>query len=117
MGIDAALELKILAEAKRYYETYDTNRLEELLNEEWAKAEGPVMPVRSDESPGKRIFNRLMKRLADNSDAVSATVGLISAGLITYLESAGYDVTDFQIPVAIIIALLVDAILGEWKDK
>ena len=115
MSIDTTFEAKILVEARRYYENYDRNSLEELLTEEWVKTEGTAMPVRSGDSSAKRIINRLLKQFAEIT-VETVTVALISAKVIEHFEKAGYDVAGYQIIIAITVAILVKALLGEWKE-
>jgi hypothetical protein len=114
---DAALVDKLTAEAQPYYENYDEEQLLELLAEEWARVAERGMPVRSDDNTGVRIARRLMKDLASEPEMVSATIATIGTQVLEHMEFAGYNLDTYEIPITILIAYLVKAILAEWKES
>jgi hypothetical protein len=116
MAVDSVLNAQVLATARRYYEAYDQATLQELLVQEWAKAEGQTPPVRSGESRGVRIWQRLMRNIASHAEVASVTSGMVVADVIQHLTAAGIDVIRYEAPTAIIVALIVRSMLDDWKD-
>jgi hypothetical protein len=117
MSIDAEQKERLLAEARGYYDDLDENQLERLLAKEWARAEQTAMPMRSDESPGVQIMHTLKDSLAANPAVTTATVEYVAFLVLDYFETAGYDLSAFHIPIAVIIAYIVQTVLKKWKRE
>lgn len=102
--------------AKTYYEQYDAEQLLELLETEWNKIEPPGMPIRTEENSGVRIAQRLINFIANEPQFASTTVATVAVKVLESLKYAGYDLSTFEIPIAVIIAYLVKSLLEEWKE-
>ena len=102
--------------AHSYYNEYDAEQLLELLAVEWSKAEVSGMPTRATESTGVRIAKRLMTHISNEPEVASVTVATISAQVLEHIKYTGYDLSTYEIPIAIMIAYLVKAVLHEWKE-
>lgn len=109
------LENRVITLARQYAENYTSAELEKLLVETWAQVEGSTVPIRSTDSPGKAILKRLHKNLQRYSEVSSATVGMIAMDVMQFLHASGYNVERFEIPVAVLVAILVQSVLGEYE--
>ena len=115
--LNQALKEEIISEARAYYEKYYAEQLNELLAQEWAKAEGYAAPIRSDDNPGIQIIRRIIRRMAANALIVTATVNALSADVLNHMYDAGYDIEKYRIPIAIMISITVNSVLENWKDE
>lgn len=113
---NSALESRVATLARQYSEKHTTAELKQLLVETWAQAEGATVPVRSNDSPAMTILKRLLKNLQRYSEVSTATLVVIAEDVLHFLDASGYKVDRFEIPVAIMVAIIVKAILGEYRD-
>jgi len=104
----------VLAAAQPYLDM-STRELERLFDEALDETESSGLPVRgtTDRSFWRAALARLRKEIAGQDAAVSATAVLAASQTVTWAHEIGLDLTSYNIPIAIFVAMLVKAVLGQ----
>lgn len=108
---------RVLARSRSYYDRYNDSQLLNIFSEKWLDIHQTVSPIRTDENPGIRIAYRLLDDISEEPEVASATVATIGMQVLEHLELAGYDLSTYEIPIAILIAYLVKSLLAEWREN
>lgn len=114
-----ALLIKEIEKMAVNYMRESPTQLEARFLREWkaiARKEG--VPVRGDLKEFWRgVANRLINNFVKNRAAVSATLGYITAEVVTYLEGLGVNLTAYKIPIAIFVALVAKSIFDQLESN
>jgi hypothetical protein len=107
----------ILATAQPYLDM-SADELERLFDEALDEAESTGLPVRgpTDRSFWRAALARLRNDIAGQDAAVSATAVLAASQTATWAHEIGLDLTAYNIPIAIFVAMPVKAILDQIKS-
>jgi len=108
----------VLATAQRYLDM-PADELERLFDEALDETESSGLPVRgpTDRSFWRAALARLRNDIAGQDAAVSATAVLAASQTVTWAHEIGLDMTAYNIPMAIFVAMLVKAVLGQIKSS
>jgi hypothetical protein len=100
----------ILSEAQSYLDL-SVEELYGLLDDAIDEADAAGLPHRgiADREFWHRYVGRLKQELARQGAVASATAGLASSQAVVWAHEAGLDLTDYKIPIAIVVALAVKA--------
>lgn len=99
------------------YENHTEAELEELFEKEWWRVEKEVAPVRGDPEFWKNFKIRMVDELIKNSDVVGATLGVITSHVLTELVTLGIDLSDFKIPIGILVAIIARSVWHALEEK
>lgn len=105
-------EITGLAEA---YLDRSAEELEVLLEEAVDEAESKGPPHRGvgDREFWRGAAQRLRKEIAQQKLSASATAGTLAGMAIEWAHEVGLDMTDFKVPIAILVALVVKSL---WEQ-
>lgn len=108
---------EIDAIAQTYLQT-STAELEERLWVEAARAAAGALPHRgSDQEFWRRARDRLVREVARQQVAASTTAGVVAGTAVEWAQTVGLDLTTFRVPIGILVALVVRAVLEEMEHS
>jgi hypothetical protein len=111
-------EIEIVLAAARPYLGLPIGNLELLFEESLDEAELGGLPHRgtSDRSSWREGLDRLKKEIVKQEPAATATAVLAASQAVDWAHSIGLNVTDYNVPIAILVALAVKATLAQMKS-
>jgi hypothetical protein len=101
------------------YQNRPEQELEDLFEKEWWLVErDQVSPLRGDSQFWKDFRSKMVTEILKNSDVVGATLGAITSQVLTELQKLQVvDLSDFKIPIAILIAIIARAVWHALEQK
>ena len=107
----------MVLEAARPYLNMPTAELERLLDESLDEAESHGLPHRGigDRSIWTKARARFRKEIATQEPLATATLVFAAGQAVDWAHSVGFDVTDYNLPIAIAVALAVKAFWPQQK--
>ena len=111
-------EIELIRTTLRAYLDLPTAELERLFEDALDQVEIRGLPRRgaADRSYWRPALERLKKEIAKQEVAASATAGLAASQAVDWAHSVGLDVSTFNVPIAIIVALAVKAVWGQMNS-
>ena len=93
--------------------------LERLFEEALDDAEFSGLPHRgtSDRSFWRQGLDRLKKEIATQEPTASATAVFAASQAVDWAHAIGLDLTDYNVPIAILVALAVNAVWAQRSDS
>lgn len=117
-------DVAALAEAAVRYLQLPGNQLFSMLCDTAADADRRALPHRGRVKDfWQASLDRLVQKVAGQTDAASATVGVAASEVVTWAQDAGVDVAQYRVPLAILVALTVKSVweqlgaLGEQRSN
>jgi hypothetical protein len=107
----------VLATARPYFDLPIRN-LELLFEDSLDEAEVGGLPHRgaSDRSSWREGLDRLKQEIVKQEPSATATAVFAASQAVDWAHSIGLNVTDYNIPIAILVALAVKAALAQMKS-
>lgn len=100
------------------YQTRSDQELQDLFEKEWWVVEkGQVSPIRGDNEFWKNFRIKMVTEIIKNSDVVGATLGVITSQVLTELQRLNVDLSDFKIPIAILVAIIARSVWHALEQK
>jgi len=111
-------EIAMVLEAARPYLSVPTAELERLLDESLDDTESHGLPHRGtgDRSIWVKARAKFRKEIATQEPLATATLVFAAGQAVDWAHSVGFDVTDYNLPIAIVVALAVKAFWPEQKS-
>lgn len=112
-------EAELVLATSRPYLEMSTEELKFLFEEALDAAEARGLPYRgtSDRSFWGQALDRLKKEVAKQEVAASATAGLAASQAVDWAHAIGLDLSDYNLPIAILVALVVKAVWGQMNSE
>jgi hypothetical protein len=112
-------EIERVMATSRSYLDVPLEELERLFNEALDDAELGGLPHRGigDRSFWLSALGRLRKETAKQEAAATATLVLAASEAVDWAHSIGLDLTDYNVPIAIFVALVVKAVWAQMKSS
>lgn len=112
-------ETELVLATSRPYLDLSAEELERLFEESLSSAQRRGLPHRgvSNQSFWRQAFERLKKEVARQEVAASATAGLAASQAVDYAHAIGLDLTDYNVPIAILVAMVVKAVWAEMNSE
>jgi hypothetical protein len=107
----------VLAAAQPYLDL-SARDLERLLDEALDRVESSGLPHRAfrDRSLWRGATGRLKKELAKQDALATATATAVAAQAVTWAHDVGIDITDYNIPIAVVVALTIKSIWDQMNS-
>lgn len=112
-------EIRVVVAAARPYLDLPVEDLELLFEEALDEAELGSLPHRgaSDRSSWRRALDRLKKEVAQQETAAAATAVYAASQAVDWAHGIGIvDLTDYNVPIAIFVALAVKAVWTQMRS-
>ncbi len=111
-------EIEIVVAASRPYLDLPIEDLELLFEEALDEAELSGLPHRgtSDRSSWRQALDRLKKDIAKQEPAAAATAVFAASQTVDWAHAIGLDLTDYNVPIAIFVALVVKAVWAQMRS-
>ncbi len=111
-------EIEIVAAEARPYLDLPVADLELLFEEALEEAEFRSSPHRgtSDRSSWRQALDRLKKEVAQQEPAAAATAVFAASQAVDWAHGIGIDLTDYNVPIAILVALAVKAVWAQMRS-
>jgi hypothetical protein len=112
-------ETELVLATSRPYLDLSAEELERLFEESLSSAQRRGLPHRgvSNQSSWRQAFERLKKEVARQEVAASATAGLAASRAVDWAHATGLDLTDYNVPIAILVAMVVKAVWAEMNPE
>ena len=110
-------EVELVGATSRPYLDLPVAELERLFEEALDQMEIGGLPRRgaADWSFWRPALERLKKEIAKQEVAASATAGLAASQAVDWAHSVGLDVSTFNVPIAIFVAIAVKAVWAQMN--
>jgi len=107
----------VIATSRSYFDV-PIEDLERLLEEELDEAELTGLPHRgvSDQSLWRQALDRLKEEIAEQEPTAAAAVVFAASQAVDWAHAIGLDLTDYEVPIAILVALAVKAVRAQRPD-
>ncbi|MGP7998906.1 MAG: hypothetical protein ACLPKI_16550 [Streptosporangiaceae bacterium] len=111
-------EIEIVVAASRPYLDLPIDDLERLFEEALDEAELSGLPHRgtSDQSSWRQALDRLKKDIAKQEPTAAATAVFAASQAVDWAHAIGLDLTDYNVPIAILVALAVKAVWAQMRS-
>jgi hypothetical protein len=63
------------------------------------------------------VKQRLVVKILKNKESVSTTFGFVASQVLNWAQSAGVDLNAYRIPIAILVALVMQSVLEELESR
>jgi len=112
-------ETELVLAASRPYLDMAVRELERLFEEALDAAAVRGLPHRgaTDRPFWRQAFDRLKREVAKQEVAASETAGLAASQAVDWAHAIGLDLTDYNVPIAILVALVVKAVWAQMNSE
>jgi hypothetical protein len=111
-------EVARIAAAAEQFMTQTSEELETAFSVSWARSrDGSSLPHRGGLDFWRNAQHRLAREIAENSTAGSISMGMIADSVLHWAESSGIDLTRFEGPISIFVALVAKSVFDELRSR